>query len=511
MLEAVRRAVEMAIDESALDALERRRRERGQAVPRVGVFLFDCTDPDLLKRTIARIPVGVEPWIERVVVVHESPEPPVESPRKLAPERSLAVSFYRAPRSAGYGGTRKAALELSLRLGLDRVVLMRGDGRHPPEAIPSLLTEGLDEQSGVMMAARSTGGVSGLRAEGSKARRLVHALVAAFMNRILGLRLRDYHTGFRLYATEALRRVPFQLNANDAAFDLHLLIQMRGVGAAIREVGVLPTWREFSSALEGVRYAVRGCGTAVDYRLHQLHVVRRGRYFVDQDIRYRFKSSPTSSHMQIISAIRPGSRVLDLGCSRGLFAARLRAKGVRVTGVDLGPPGEILGEIEKYFERDLEQPLELPVGRTFDYVVLSDVIEHLRNRAQLLKHARSYLKEGGRLIVSTGNIALWFYRLSLLIGRFEYGPRGILDETHVHLYTRAAFRREVERAGFRIVRERVSGLPFELIFESTGRSRLVRALDLSYHALARLWPALFAYQNILEAEIATFDEDAIVS
>ena len=132
----------------------------------------------------------------------------------------------------------------------------------------------------------------------------------------------------------------------------------------------------------------------------------------------------------------------------------------------------------------------------------------MRNRTQLLRSARRYLKQDGRLIISTPNIALWFYRLSLLVGRFEYGPRGVLDETHVHLFTGATLRRGVEKAGFRIVGQRVTALPFEVVFESTGRSRLVRHLAAAYHWLARLWPSMFAYQYILEAEITTLDEDS---
>jgi 2-polyprenyl-3-methyl-5-hydroxy-6-metoxy-1,4-benzoquinol methylase len=200
--------------------------------------------------------------------------------------------------------------------------------------------------------------------------------------------------------------------------------------------------------------------------------------------------------------------VLDLGCSHGLLAAPLREKGVAVVGVDVREPSEVALALEAYYQRDLEQPLELPTGRVFDYVVVSDVIEHLRNRTELLRGARRYLREGGRLIISTPNVALWFYRLSLLIGRFEYGPRGVLDETHVHLFTRASFRRQVEGAGFHILRERVTALPFEVVFQSTGRSRMIRGVSRAYHALARLWPGLFAYQHILEAEIITLDEEA---
>jgi SAM-dependent methyltransferase len=181
---------------------------------------------------------------------------------------------------------------------------------------------------------------------------------------------------------------------------------------------------------------------------------------------------------------------------------------VTTIGVDAGPPGALREELAEYHSRDLEQPLELPVGRDFDYVVIADVIEHVRNAQQLLRNARRFLKPEGRLLISTPNIALWFYRLSLLVGRFEYGPRGVLDRTHVHLYTRATFRREVERAGFDVLAERYTALPFEVVFESTGRSRLIRRLARAYHGLARLWPEMFAYQVLLEARIRTLDEEA---
>jgi hypothetical protein len=54
-----------------------------------------------------------------------------------------------------------------------------------------------------------------------------------------------------------------------------------------------------------------------------------------------------------------------------------------------------------------------------------------------------------------------------------------------------------------VLRERVTALPFEIVFESTGRSRVVRALSATYHAMARVWPEMFAYQFLLEAEVTT--------
>jgi 2-polyprenyl-3-methyl-5-hydroxy-6-metoxy-1,4-benzoquinol methylase len=474
---------------------------------RVALFLFDCLDHKSLSATLERIPESVASTLEEVIVMQDS-RSEFDARAESLESNPFDLRFHRQPRDLGHGGTRKAAFEYALRNRFDLVVLMRGDGTHPVESLPDLLEPAIQGQP-LVVGSRLQDWRETVRGGMPVNRLLAHAAAAAIQDRILGLRLRDYLSSFRVYATDVLRRIPFQLNADDRLFEVHAIIQCRALGITVREVPVRSVWREGDAGRGELRDGFRACWTAVNYRLHQLHLRRRGRYFVDLGIHYALKQSETGSHMQIVDAIRPGSRVLDLGCSQGLLAKPLREKDVRVTGVDgRSPDPRLARELEDYLQWDLQLALELPVGRDFDYVVCADVIEHLKNRRELLQSARRYLKPDGRLIISTPNIALWFYRLSLLVGRFEYGPRGVLDHDHAHLYTRDSFRREVEGAGFRVLRERVTALPFEVVFESTGRSRLVREISRLYHRLARLWPELFAYQIVLEAESTTLDEDA---
>ena len=497
-----------ASDFEIVEALRRHRERAGQRAPRIALFLFECADPETLQRTLARIPALVDDWLEEVVVMLQRNNTQLPPFGELAAARDFVLRFHRDPRESGTGGARKAAFEYALRSGFEHAILLRGGGVHPPEALPRLLQAVLDDGDRLIVASRLVERIATYRAGMSLRRVLAHAFATGFQNRLLALRLRDYHSSYRVYPMRALARIPFQLNASDRAFDIEILIQLRSLGVPIVEEPVLPAWREDPASSGELAHVLRAWRTAIGYRLHQLHVTRDGRYLLDRGTHYTLKQSPTGSHMQIVDAISTGSRVLDLGCSQGLLARPLRAKGVLLTGVDSRAPEGLAAELEAYHQRDLEAPLELPEGRVFDYVVCADVIEHLRNRQQLLRTVRRFLKEDGLLVISTPNVALWFYRLSLLVGRFEYGPRGVLDHTHVHLYTRATFRRELEKAGFRVLREHVTALPFEVVFESTGRSRLLRAVAKVYHALARVWPAMFAYQILFEAEITTLDEDA---
>jgi 2-polyprenyl-3-methyl-5-hydroxy-6-metoxy-1,4-benzoquinol methylase len=482
-----------ALDTDVVAALQRRRRELGASFPRcVAVFFGDAERAQALCSALERVPLAVAPLFGEIAVLW-SADPPSAALRSKLDALAARIPNLRVhadPRRYGFGGRRKIAFEYALQHAFEFVAVLEPDASSPPEHLADLLGAALLDGRQVVLASDARGSRS----------------CAALHNAVLALNLSDYATPFRMYSCEVLRRVPFHLNGDERGFDTELLIQCRALGVDPFEIE-LPAAPGGGVARSGFRCA-SSLGLALGYRAHQLHLTRRGQYFVDHDVRYTLKHSPSSSHMQVLAAIAPGSVVLDLGCSQGLLAAPLRKKNVRVVGVDSGEPALVSPELDAYYQRDLEAPLELPETRVFDYVVVSDVIEHVVNRVELLRSVRRYLKPEGRLLISTPNVALWFYRLSLAAGRFEYGPRGILDETHVHLFTRATFRREVEHAAFRILSERVTSLPFEIVFESTGRSRAVRALAASYHFLARLWPEMFAYQFLLEAEVATLLDPA---
>lgn len=467
----------------ALDALERARERLGTAFPRcVIVVLAEREQLEALCATLEGLPPRLVRLASEIAVLMRvaDGEPPASPMLDGLAARYPNLRVHGDPRLYGHGGRRKIAFEYALAHDFEFVVVIEAQDRPACEQLADLLAPALTERKPVVIATDAR------RRRGAR----------ALHNALLGLHLRDYASPLRVLACDVLRRIPFHLNDDGRGFDTQLLIQCRALGLEFAEVELEHVDDARFSSAESLR-------VALGYRAHQLHLTRRGQYFVERDVHYTFKSSPSSSHMQVLEAIRPGSLVLDLGCSQGLLAAPLSKKDVRVVGVDTRDPKSVSLALASYYQRDLERPLEIPEPRVFDYVVLSDVIEHVINRAELLRSVRRYLKPDGRLLISTPNIAIWFYRLSLAVGRFEYGPRGVLDETHVHLFTRATFRREVENAAFRVRRERVTALPFEIVFESTGRSRLVRAISAIYHLCARVWPEMFAYQFLLEAEVAT--------
>jgi 2-polyprenyl-3-methyl-5-hydroxy-6-metoxy-1,4-benzoquinol methylase len=197
------------------------------------------------------------------------------------------------------------------------------------------------------------------------------------------------------------------------------------------------------------------------------------------------------AHMKLLDAVGAGKRVLDVGSSSGYLAKPLRERGNTIVGLELDATAA--REAERYCERVLVgdvETMELPLEpASFDVVLCGDLIEHLRTPGAALARLRPFLKPGGRLVVSTPNVANWAIRLSLLAGRWEYTDRGILDRTHAHLFTRRSLVRTLEQAGYHI--ERV-----DYTVPVPGDSDLLDALG---RAIGSLRPTLFAYQWLITA------------
>jgi SAM-dependent methyltransferase len=155
---------------------------------------------------------------------------------------------------------------------------------------------------------------------------------------------------------------------------------------------------------------------------------------------------------------RPG-RALDCGCGAGANARLLRARGWEVTGITLSAGERELAAAHcaRVLLADLEAPLPDEVGRGYDLVVLSHVLEHLRRPERLLAAVKRLLAPGGVVVVALPNPLFYPIRLRFLLGRFDYERDGILDETHLRFYSFASGAELLERSGFRVLDARAEG------------------------------------------------------
>jgi len=201
---------------------------------------------------------------------------------------------------------------------------------------------------------------------------------------------------------------------------------------------------------------------------------------------------PHGGHAKLLELVGEGKRVLDIGCSSGYLARPLVARGCTVVGIEQDPVAaeearEVCAEVLVGDAETVELPFE---PASFDVVLCGDLIEHLRDPESFLARVRPLLRSDGRLVLTTPNVANWANRIGLLAGRWRYTDRGILDRTHLHLFTRATLVETLRRAGYRVVE-----LDFTVPVPGVGSPRVEGAA----HTVGRLRPQLFAYQFVVSA------------
>jgi methionine biosynthesis protein MetW len=208
---------------------------------------------------------------------------------------------------------------------------------------------------------------------------------------------------------------------------------------------------------------------------------------------------------QVLAALPPGGRVLDIGCGSGGLLERLAGHAGYRAGVELSATAA--AEAAKVADEVANLPIDggLPFApESFDVVVCADVLEHLPEPADALAAAARLCRPGGAVVVSVPNVAYWQARLRLLRGVWRYEPTGLFDTGHLRFLTRDTLLDLVSTSGLAVetvVPAQVPGLAPHVLARVPAplRSALGRAWSAVENRLARRRPTLFAYQLVCTA------------
>lgn len=157
---------------------------------------------------------------------------------------------------------------------------------------------------------------------------------------------------------------------------------------------------------------------------------------------------------QVFAAlVEPGASVLDLGTGDGaLLRYLVEQRGVVGYGLDVSPRAVEFCRAQGLNVElaDINQPLADTLQQPFDYLILSELIEHLPDPESLLNSLRPFARRA--IIVSVPNTGYHQHRLRLLFGRFPL-QWVVTPGEHLRFWTRADFHWWAAQLGFRIVRE----------------------------------------------------------
>ncbi len=184
---------------------------------------------------------------------------------------ALRLDVIRHRRNLGYGGNQKTCYRQALAMGADVVVMLHPDGQYDPTIIPNLCGVIESGEADIVLGSRWLG-LDPAKAGMPWWKRLGNRFLTASENRVLGLKLSEYHTGYRAYSRRFLEAIPFLENSNDFVFDTQVLIQAATFGFKIGEVPAIGRYHEDASSVSfktSTVYGLQTLAALVRYVLHR--------------------------------------------------------------------------------------------------------------------------------------------------------------------------------------------------------------------------------------------------
>jgi glycosyltransferase involved in cell wall biosynthesis len=467
--------------------------------PRVLVFIVAYQAETTISKVVQRIPPSLAESsdVDILIIDDASRDETFERSHHISKSDqspfNLHVLFN--PVNQGYGGNQKLGYHYAIERGYDFVALLHGDGQYAPECLPMLLDGFAKRDVGAVFGSRMLTRMGALRGGMPMYKYVGNKILTWIENRILGTRLSEFHSGYRLYSVPALKAIPFERNSNGFHFDTEIIIQLVAARIRITELPIPTYYGDEICRVNGLKYAFDVVKAVLKYRMQQMNLF----YDVRFDCAPEHSASPytpklnfPSTHRLALEAVRPHASVVDLGCAGGYMGGVLKQhKQCYVAGVDTVAPDA--GVLDAFYAHDLNRGLPDIRFEEYDYTLLLDVIEHLQAPDDFLVALRGAVARNpnGEILISTGNVAFVVVRLMLLIGQFNYGKRGILDLTHHRLFTFGSFRRSLDQAGFVILETKGVPAPFPLAIGDNLASRILLSVN---HFLIWLARGLFAYQ-----------------
>jgi glycosyltransferase involved in cell wall biosynthesis len=216
-----------------------------------------------LLRTHREIPREI---VDEVLLVDDAS---ADGTVRLARELGLTVEVH--PRNRGYGANQKTCYRLALERAADIVVMLHPDYQYSPRLVSAMASMVASGHYEVVLGSRILG-AGALRGGMPLYKYVSNRALTLVENWLLGVKLSEYHTGFRAFSRRVLRALPLEENSDDFVFDNEMLVQAVHWGFAIGEISTPARYFPEASSINFRRSVVYGFGvlrTAASFRLRR--------------------------------------------------------------------------------------------------------------------------------------------------------------------------------------------------------------------------------------------------
>jgi glycosyltransferase involved in cell wall biosynthesis len=187
----------------------------------------------------------------------------------------LGVQTFVHDANYGYGRNQQTCYREALAAGADIVVMVHPDYQYTPSLVPAMAGMVASGVYDMVLGSRILGG-GALKGGMPKYKYIANRLLTGFQNLFLGVKLSEYHTGFRAFSRELLQALPLLENSDDFVFDNQMIAQSVMFGFRIGEISCPTRYFKEASSINfrrSVKYGIGVLRTTACFVLHRMGII----------------------------------------------------------------------------------------------------------------------------------------------------------------------------------------------------------------------------------------------
>jgi len=229
----------------------------------------------MLRQTYEELP---HEYVDDVILVDDASG---DATAKLAQELSIKTILH--TQNMGYGANQKTCYREALRHGADIVIMVHPDYQYSPRLVTAMASMIVSGHYDIILASRILGG-GALKGGMPLYKYIANRFLTFAENLVLGVKLSEYHTGYRAFSREALETLPLEENSDDFVFDNELLAQAVYFGFRIGEVSCPTRYFDDASSISfrrSIKYGFGVIATSLKFKLQKIGMANYGLFSRD--------------------------------------------------------------------------------------------------------------------------------------------------------------------------------------------------------------------------------------
>lgn len=223
--------------------------------PRIGILIVAYDAAQTIVSVLQRIPPDVWQTVTEVAVFDDASRDDTADCARSFQHDKLTVHCSAV--NLGYGGNQRHGYRYFIDRGFDAVVMLHGDGQYAPELLADLYAPLVRGEVDAVFGTRFNRVYGGPRKGGMPLYKVVgNRLLTMLSNTALGLRLSEFHSGYRAYSLDALRRIDMTHMTPDFHFDTEIIVKLQHQGFRIIEVPIPTFYGDEISHVNSIRYGL---------------------------------------------------------------------------------------------------------------------------------------------------------------------------------------------------------------------------------------------------------------